>query len=638
MASPHIYQSSELADRRRKEFYNSILQYSPSMPETDHRRLTDSWLTATGATWVWLWLKNPFLQNTPWELREVSCNSSDRSAYIPKDILVPHERPVAEYCIRTETPEYVDDPPNWSRSINGDEYSVACWSALANMGCTSFLTIPFRSPSMPYTPNGSDGPLHDPIEGVICAHFSTAGDYIEHPPDSLILMARLTAITVSNSFQSFQQQILLELNSLAQDYLSFISRKSLGDRKQYVDAVIELIKRRLTVSAVTLFYQQDELVDEVTCLATSGLADSNMRPIPMDKATSTKYRAGEGLTGKVFEDGVPRVLSRLDAEIHVPKTVEQINGTIVGRSDAVLFPIPQSKKSRVRRTVRMHARGVIRCCDHKSNLSPTVNRPFDPFEIKTLGFIARQIAPILDTLNIRVIREETISMIKHDIYNPLGMIRDTVESIEKGIADSDTIVRVKAYDILNIGASALFASNLAQQLDPEPADDRRPDFERTLLEKSIIARNKNMISRYAMRENEMTIRFDGFRDLPVLWVDRDLIERALVNLLTNAIKYGQTRTQIKVLSHVEDDGFHIDVTNDGEGIAKEDEELVFEPRYRGSSPSVRKRLGLGLGLYIARRAVEDHGGALTLTSARNPTTVTIILPEELKRGKPRGVE
>ena len=636
MQNSQIYHSTDFADQKRKEFYTAILQHPHSTPDIDLKRLTDAWMSATGAKWVWLWLKNPFLTSTPWELREVSSAEEDRARYIPPNILVPHERPVAEYCVQSGKPEYVEDPSTWGRSLEGTEYTVACWPALKSMGCASFLTVPFRSPTLPSPDNVNSSPLHAPIEGVVCSHFGKSTDYISHPLDSLTLMARLTALTISNSFQSLQQQILLDLNALAQNYLSFISRASLKDRKAYIDAVIELIKGRLAVSAVSVFYQQDELVDEVTCLSTTGLADSAMKMIPDSKATNVRYRAGEGLTGKVFQRGVPEVLSQVDAGLHVPKTVEQLNGVIVGRSDAVLFPIPRSQRGRGTGKGQVLSRGVIRCCDHKSRLA-LVNRPFDPVAIQTLDFIARQIAPILDTLNLRVIREETISMIKHDLYNPLGMIRDTVECIERGMSDSEASVRVKSYDILNIGASALFASILAQQLDPEPADDRKPDFQRTLLEKSIVARNKNMISRYAMRENEMTLRFDGFRELPVLWVDRNLIERAIVNLLTNAIKYGQPRTQIQVLAHSENDAFHIDVINEGEGISEEDQELVFEPRYRGASPSVRKRVGLGLGLYIARRAIEDHEGRLVLFSARNPTTFKIILPEDLKRRAPQGI-
>ena len=67
--------------------------------------------------------------------------------------------------------------------------------------------------------------------------------------------------------------------------------------------------------------------------------------------------------------------------------------------------------------------------------------------------------------------------------------------------------------------------------------------------------------------------------------------------------------------------------NDGDGILKTEEGEVFEGTYR--SPRVEKKLGLGLGLKIARAAMRKQDGDLILSQGMNPTIFSIIIPKKL---------
>ncbi|MRX06844.1 response regulator [Pseudoduganella sp. FT25W] len=108
------------------------------------------------------------------------------------------------------------------------------------------------------------------------------------------------------------------------------------------------------------------------------------------------------------------------------------------------------------------------------------------------------------------------------------------------------------------------------------------------------------------------------------WWDEFRIEQIVVNLLTNAMRYG-CQQPISVTLTVEQDWARIDVRDCGPGIAPENQAKIFEPYERGVGTDVPA--GLGLGLYISRQLAEVHEGTLTLESKPGEGSVfSLTLP------------
>jgi len=127
----------------------------------------------------------------------------------------------------------------------------------------------------------------------------------------------------------------------------------------------------------------------------------------------------------------------------------------------------------------------------------------------------------------------------------------------------------------------------------------------------------------ALGERSLNVRIDPC--VPLVECDAVLIERVLANLLENAGKYTPALTPVEILVRAVDDELQLSVRDHGPGVAKGQEELIFEKFTRGKAESATP--GVGLGLAICRAIVEAHRGRIWV-EATVPTgaTFTFSLP------------
>ncbi len=108
------------------------------------------------------------------------------------------------------------------------------------------------------------------------------------------------------------------------------------------------------------------------------------------------------------------------------------------------------------------------------------------------------------------------------------------------------------------------------------------------------------------------IKVDIQSDMPQIAADPDRLERILMNLLTNALKYSALETEVLLRAEKTDGEVTVSVTDYGMGIPPEDLPHIFERFYQPTAG--RKAGGLGLGLYISKMLVEAHGGRVGVES------------------------
>jgi len=112
----------------------------------------------------------------------------------------------------------------------------------------------------------------------------------------------------------------------------------------------------------------------------------------------------------------------------------------------------------------------------------------------------------------------------------------------------------------------------------------------------------------------------------VMWIDSVRINQVLNNLLDNAVKYSPDGQVVEVLTETDETQISISIRDQGVGMTNEEVEQVFQRFYR-AKPTNAVAQGLGLGMCIVKRIVEDHGGEIYITSQPGAgTTAKFTLP------------
>lgn len=128
-------------------------------------------------------------------------------------------------------------------------------------------------------------------------------------------------------------------------------------------------------------------------------------------------------------------------------------------------------------------------------------------------------------------------------------------------------------------------------------------------------------------DKNISISVNEFDDEQVIQ-DSRWTQEALLNVLDNAVKYSErgTAVEIRVMTMVS--YFLIEIEDQGIGITREEMNQIFKRFYRGSSSAVQETEGSGVGLYLARKILEDQGGSIRVKKGRKGCIFQITFPRK----------
>lgn len=110
----------------------------------------------------------------------------------------------------------------------------------------------------------------------------------------------------------------------------------------------------------------------------------------------------------------------------------------------------------------------------------------------------------------------------------------------------------------------------------------------------------------------------NMKDEAPIFCDREYMRICLINLILNSVQAIEDRGKVSIEFGRENGFSMISVTDDGRGISKEDIDKIFEPYFS------TKKLGIGLGLTVTKRLIDEHGGAISMESTMGEKTVITI--------------
>ena len=207
------------------------------------------------------------------------------------------------------------------------------------------------------------------------------------------------------------------------------------------------------------------------------------------------------------------------------------------------------------------------------------------------------------------LRRNMIADAAHELRTPLSNIKGYLEAIHDGVKepDPDTLAIIgHESDLLSRLVNELQELSLAEA--GELKLKRRPEDVTGLISRAV-----SSVQAQADLKG-IGLSFQPAGGLPPVDIDHSRISQVLRNLLENAIVYTPAGGSIKVASKLRGGDIEVSVTDTGEGIPAEDLPNIFERFYRVDKSRARTTGGSGLGLTIARRLVEAHGGTINVRS------------------------
>jgi signal transduction histidine kinase len=223
-------------------------------------------------------------------------------------------------------------------------------------------------------------------------------------------------------------------------------------------------------------------------------------------------------------------------------------------------------------------------------------------------------------------RRELISNISHDLRTPLASLRGYLETLllKGGEIDPEEkllflTTALKHSERLSKLVSELF------ELAKLDSSETKAVFEPFHLEELVrdIVQKLNL----EVQKKNINIQIESPHDPPFAYADIGLIERALQNLIDNAIKYTEDGGEINIILTQKEDNICVQVIDSGCGISEEDIPNIFDRFYSVKARGKDDAGGTGLGLAITRRIIELHGAKIRVKSElRKGTTFTFHLP------------
>ena len=211
------------------------------------------------------------------------------------------------------------------------------------------------------------------------------------------------------------------------------------------------------------------------------------------------------------------------------------------------------------------------------------------------------------------IRKDFVANVSHELRTPITSILGFVETLLDGACEDPSVSR-HFLEIVFFQAERLqlIVNDLLLIAQIEEAGQGY-ELERTpVLVDEIFSCVANLMQSKASAKHIIL----GVRTVPSLTVKahRLLLEQALLNLVSNAIKYSNSGASVTLISEVQDDRVVLSVEDTGIGIAKEHLPRLFERFYRVDSGRSREEGGSGLGLAIVKHIISAHDGSIEVTS------------------------
>ncbi len=222
------------------------------------------------------------------------------------------------------------------------------------------------------------------------------------------------------------------------------------------------------------------------------------------------------------------------------------------------------------------------------------------------------------------LQKDFIANASHELKSPLAIIQTNLEAVTKKTTKKELEeylgTSVNSVTFMNkLIEDLLLLSLLENHVNKK--NYKVKDIINEVIKKALIlAKSKLIVIKYKEDTKTKNKKVN---------MNPELIERAIMNIIENAIKYSKTKSNIYIELKIEKSNIVIIIRDEGFGIPKKDQDKIFDRFYRVDKSRSRKTGGTGLGLAITKQIINLHKGKLQVSSKiKKGTTFKIVLPFE----------
>ncbi|HVR62334.1 MAG TPA: HAMP domain-containing sensor histidine kinase [Polyangia bacterium] len=223
------------------------------------------------------------------------------------------------------------------------------------------------------------------------------------------------------------------------------------------------------------------------------------------------------------------------------------------------------------------------------------------------------------------LKSDFIANVSHELKTPLSLIRMFGELLATGKHNSPDTARQYAGIITR--ESERLAHLIDNVLDFARLERGKASYSFHEGHLEEVVERALDVCRYRLEKERIVLRTSVDRDLPLVRMDEDAMTLVLLNLVDNAVKYASDGREVTVRLGRAPGGLVLTVRDRGPGVAKEEQERIFERFYRASNARGGNVRGSGIGLSLVKHIAEAHGGRVAVTSAPGQgATFTVFVP------------
>lgn len=203
-------------------------------------------------------------------------------------------------------------------------------------------------------------------------------------------------------------------------------------------------------------------------------------------------------------------------------------------------------------------------------------------------------------------QNEFVRIVSHDLRSPLTSIKGFASMLESGEEDPK-----KSHFAGKILSGVTQMTSLVDNIQDAGRYDPETGFyemERTPAD--LIEMVHRIVRTHLLpaEKEDLTLKVNASDDIPIVNVDINMIERSIINLVDNAIKYTPNGGEIEVGLHKVDNHLRITISDNGYGISEENMRHLFNRHFRIRRREHNRVKGSGLGLFIVRSVARHHSG------------------------------